>query len=106
MRLLFFYYNEAIFWSLSFIAIYFLADPASTLPSLCVFHWLGWENCWGCGLARSIHQALHGHFISSWELHKLGIPAIFILSTRVLSLVKRQRPKHDQLYAVATRSST
>ncbi len=98
-------YNEAIFWSFAFVLIFFFVDPAAGQSSLCLFHRLGWENCFGCGLARSMHRALHGDFASSWQLHKMGIPAVLILGGRIVSLVISQKPSHDQLPAIAARSS-
>ena len=104
-RFVFIQYNEAIFWSMSFLVIFFFVNPAVSQVSFCVFHWLGWENCWGCGIARSMHQALHGRFAASWNLHKMGIPAVFILGSRILSLISRQKPHYEQLPDVIARSA-
>ena len=65
-------------------------DPAS--PSLfCPVEWMGFENCPGNGIGRSISSALRGDFVNSYELHPAGIPSVAILSARIGSIFHRNR---------------
>lgn len=56
--------------------------------TFCPLSNLGITICPGCGLGRSVSYALHGQFTQSLQAHVLAIPAICILSFRILSLLK------------------
>lgn len=80
---------EGVIWlaALSYLAL--------ALPSVyerfhfCWFKLIGLgEYCPGCGLGHSITAFLHGNISQSWELHKLGIPAVAVLVGRILQLAK------------------
>lgn len=56
--------------------------------SFCIFSWLGFTHCPGCGLGHAIHYILQGHLNASLVAHPLGIPALLILLHRVVMLAK------------------
>ncbi|MBA2744749.1 MAG: DUF2752 domain-containing protein [Flavisolibacter sp.] len=48
-------------------------------PGVCIFKNAGIRSCPGCGIGRSIHEALHFNFAASFEHHALGMPATIVL---------------------------
>lgn len=78
---------EAVIWILGLIGLACLNPYADQTPSLCIFHALGWRFCPGCGLGRAIAFLFHGDFQRSFAAHPLGIPALAILTGRILSLL-------------------
>jgi hypothetical protein len=61
-------------------------DPARTPQiSLCLLHNLG-VPCPGCGLGRSITYFFQGQMAASFWTHPLGIPAVIIISQRIIHL--------------------
>ena len=57
--------------------------------TLCAFNWVGFENCMGCGIGRSISFFLKGDITQSWQMHYFGIPATFILIFRIGSIIHK-----------------
>ncbi|ULQ55404.1 DUF2752 domain-containing protein [Flavihumibacter rivuli] len=80
--------NEWIIWLAALVVLAFGIDDQPGETSLCFFNWLGWEHCPGCGLGRSMHAAMVGEWKRSWDLHWFGIPAIFTIVYRILTLLK------------------
>lgn len=79
-------YNfEAWFWLAALILLAFM-PPESTQTTFCVWHHLGFESCPGCGLGHSISSAFHGHWITSFQHHPLGIVAIILLLFRIVTV--------------------
>ncbi|MEO7444430.1 MAG: DUF2752 domain-containing protein, partial [Ferruginibacter sp.] len=56
--------------------------------SFCIFSWLGFTHCPGCGLGHAIHYILQGNLNASLNAHPFGIPALLILLHRVVTLAK------------------
>ena len=79
---------EALFWFSGLLWLYFM--PLGHERSFCLFKFLGFSSCPGCGLGHAIHYALNGDFVTSWHYHKLGLPALCILITRILNLLVKQ----------------
>jgi hypothetical membrane protein len=101
--------NECLIWIGALLWLYFAATPPvqpSAHFSFCIFKLAGLSFCPGCGLGRSMHEAMHGHWLSSWNLHWLGFPAILIISYRILTLIKRQKQHNAQLHDGIAGSST
>lgn len=88
---------ECLIWVAALLALGF-SDPGGTHYSLCVFRWLGWEHCPGCGLGHSIAFLLRGDLASSFHSHPLGPFALAILLHRigVLSIRMYQKLKSPQ----------
>lgn len=78
---------EAVIWILGLIGLACLNPYADQAPSLCIFHTLGLRFCPGCGLGHAIASLFHGDFRNSFAAHPLGIPALVILTGRILSLL-------------------
>jgi hypothetical protein len=79
---------EAIVWLSAFIYL-LLINPYSTNHfSFCIYRFLGFDFCPGCGLGLSISYLLHLDFINSWHSHYFGIPAFIIITHRIFVLFK------------------
>ena len=79
-------------------------DYRVTAAGFCPFRIMGIEAltgmdaCPGCGLGRSIAAALHGNIRLSWQHHWMGIPALLIISGRIVTLILTQnknQPHND-----------
>ncbi len=76
---------ELICWVLALFTLFFLnTDTDET--SLCIFRFMGFNNCPGCGLGHAIHCVLHLQFSQSFHYHPFGIPAVLIILSRVKHL--------------------
>jgi hypothetical protein len=76
---------ELFFW---IAALIFMAnlDPAHPPDfSLCLWSHLGLP-CPGCGLGRSLAYLFRGQITASFITHPLGIPALLIISRRIVHL--------------------
>ncbi|MBL7924722.1 MAG: DUF2752 domain-containing protein [Bacteroidia bacterium] len=62
-------------------------DPAAEHLNLCVFRYLDFKWCPGCGLGHSMSFFLHGDFSTSFREHPMGGPAVLILMWRTGQLV-------------------
>lgn len=65
----------------------FLFDPAkgAFYPS-CPFLMITGFQCPGCGTARSLHQLLHGHPVTAFELNPLVVTLLPVLILLLLHL--------------------
>ncbi|UCD18571.1 MAG: DUF2752 domain-containing protein [Candidatus Zixiibacteriota bacterium] len=82
---------EAVFW---FLGLAYLAaiDPFSAGHfSFCPLDNLGLDFCPGCGLGRSISLIFQGDLSGSLAAHPLGIPALIILLSRIVTITYRTR---------------
>ena len=78
---------EITLWTLGLIALFFVGDLPG--PSFCLFKWMGFEHCWGCGLGHAVHDALHMNFARSFAHHPLGIPVLAVILGRMMSLARK-----------------
>lgn len=85
---------EAWAWILGLIGLVTLAPYLEGSVTLCIPSMLGVEECWGCGLGRSIALLVRGDFSGSIASHPLGIPAILIITSRIVQLVRQRRINH------------
>src|SRR5688572_7950736 len=67
-------YTASLTWTIALLFLFFL-DTAEASFSFCVFKWMGFESCFGCGIGHAIHHALHLQLEQSFQAHILGIPA-------------------------------
>ncbi len=86
---------EALIW-FSGLVVLFLYQPGDDHFSLCPLYNLGFEYCPGCGLGRSISHFLHGEISQSLRMHPLGIFAVFVLSLRIIKLLKQYLQLHGK----------
>ena len=99
---------QALSWTMV-LAVLFFMDRSSTSGSLCLFQFLGLQNCPGCGMGHSISEALHFNFSKSMEAHIMGLPAtvfliLFIIRT-ILSSIKQSTHGPETPYDVAKSSA-
>ncbi|RMH82168.1 MAG: DUF2752 domain-containing protein [Calditrichaeota bacterium] len=68
-------------------ALAFLDPTGESHFSLCLFKHLGIEVCPGCGLGHAIAYLYRGEIAASFQAHPLGIPAVGILLSRIVTLI-------------------
>ncbi len=90
-------YFEMIVWMAALIAIAFV-NPAQHGFSFCVFKMAGFTWCPGCGLTHAMSYAMHGNFAASFKEHVFGIPALLIISHRIVVLGTTNFKTHKSLY--------
>ncbi|MBI1341975.1 MAG: DUF2752 domain-containing protein [Terrimonas sp.] len=81
-------HNELLVWLTALIFLYCINTEGEGHFTLCVFRLLGFEHCPGCGIGRSIHEAMHFNWNGSWHFHWFGIPALLIIIVRLFHLLK------------------
>ena len=85
---------EPAIWLIALLALFFMS-PKDSLPSLCVFKFLGVNGCPGCGIGHAIHHALHLQFYKSFEAHLFGMPALIIILNRIKNLSFKKSPFYE-----------
>ncbi len=80
-------YFELSVWITALILLAFMA-PTDNHASLCPLNSTGVAFCPGCGLGHSISWLFHGNISASIKSHPLGIAAVFVLLTRIYTLIK------------------
>ena len=97
-RILHNFYNlitsEIFIWSSALIYLAIFNHPGHAHFSICPLKNLGIEFCPGCGLGNSISYLFRGEIISSFYAHPFGIPALIILISRIISLIKQEGSKN------------
>ncbi|HQV77593.1 MAG TPA: DUF2752 domain-containing protein [Chitinophagales bacterium] len=82
------YYSlELLFLSTSIIYLFFI-NPYEKHVSICLFKLIGWEQCIGCGLGKSISFLLHGNIQASLQNHLLGTFVLLMFVYRMYQLIK------------------
>lgn len=81
---------EALMWASALIYLVFIDPYQAQHFTLCPYKNLGIDFCPGCGLGKSISMFYHFDFIHSLQTHPLGIIAFFLISYRIISLIKRK----------------
>ncbi len=79
---------EAFIWTAALLFLAFTYPDGEEHFSFCVFKFLGFDHCPGCGLGHSISYLLHGEFARSLAAHWLGGFALVVLVLRIISLVR------------------
>ena len=62
MKILFRQYLELVTWVAALILLAFMNPSSGAHHSLCIFKFMGFEFCPGCGIGHSINYLLHGDF--------------------------------------------
>ncbi len=87
-------FKEPILWSAALVILYTIYPVSPQDFSFCLLSMLGWENCWGCGIGKSMSCAMHGQIQESLNYHFMGIFALPLLASRIALLTyKNLRPK-------------
>lgn len=79
---------ELCFWLVALMLLA-TANPHDHHFTLCPLANLGLSWCPGCGLGRSITSIFHGEIQESFAQHWFGIPALILISYRILQLAKQ-----------------
>jgi hypothetical protein len=87
---------ELIFWIAAFLFLAMAkpaAHPEDVHFTFCPLANLGLHWCPGCGLGRAITLIFHGSIMESFQYHWLGIPAVLIISYRMVTLLQYEGKK-------------
>ncbi len=95
---------EAFIWIAALIFLALIEPAESTHYTLCPFSAMGIDFCPGCGLGRSVSYILHGDFTTSLGVHPLGIFALIVLTTRIISLIKINWSNYGKCFSTNARS--
>ena len=87
---------EAMFWFTGLLILAFAGTEAHF--TLCPLKNAGLDFCPGCGLGKSISLIFRGQIASSFETHPMGIFALFILSFRIINLLKQYIQNYGKSY--------
>ena len=87
---------EALIWTASLVGLAVLGPSLEGHLTFCIPTLLGFDGCWGCGVGRSISHALHGDLAGSWASHPLGIFALTVIATRIITLVYKPQTTNHQ----------
>lgn len=68
-----------------------LLTPDNSAVSFCPLDYFGFAYCPGEGLGNSIAYLFRGNVVNSLYAHPAGIPAVFIISGRILYILNRNR---------------
>lgn len=85
---------ELLFWIAALLVLFFL-PVQTTENSLCVFRFLGFRHCPGCGIGHAIHDALHFQLRSSFRQHPFGIPGTLIIFIRIKKLLLNPKTAYE-----------
>jgi len=85
---------EAFIWMIGLVYLGLIPSSNSTHFTICPLANLGLEFCPGCGLGNSISYLFRGDIVASIHSHPLGIFAIIIIITRIISLIKNNRRRY------------
>lgn len=88
---------EVIIWSVALIFLAFFNGTDNSHFTICPLSNLGFENCPGCGLGKSITLFFEGDISGSINTHLLGIPAIIILLYRIITLTRNNILTHRKI---------
>ncbi len=89
---------ELFFWITALVLLGFadLHDHGEAAHfTLCPLANMGFSWCPGCGIGRAIAHLLQGEFSASLEHHWFGIPALLIISSRIIILVRSGLRSHN-----------
>lgn len=78
---------EALLWLSGLIYLFNINPYADGHLTLCGFKLLGFDNCPGCGLGKSISLFFNGDVQGSVDMHPLGIVALVLILYRIISLL-------------------
>ena len=86
----FFLHCEWILFSGALIAMALL-NPYEHSQTYCLFEMAGLTFCPGEGFGRSIALMARGEWLSSFQMHPLGIPGVMIILQRIYTIFKRNQ---------------
>ncbi len=84
----FFSWFECGAWISGLLGLALVNPAAETHFNLCLFKWIGFSFCPGCGLGHAVSWLFHGDIQRSLQAHPLGILALIILLYRIFTLTR------------------
>jgi hypothetical protein len=87
---------EALLWITGLLLLAF-ADTDSHF-TICPLKNAGFDFCPGCGLGKSVTFIFRGQIAASFQAHPLGLFALFILSFRIINLLKQYIQHYGKSY--------
>jgi hypothetical protein len=87
---------EALVWFTGLLILAFAGTDNHF--TICPIKNVGVDFCPGCGLGRSVSLILRGQVTASFHAHPLGIFALFILSFRIINLLKQYIQNYGKSY--------
>lgn len=79
---------EAIIWCAGLVGVA-LPDPAQpSVIDLCVFKWIGFASCPGCGLGHAMGYLARGEWALALETHWLSPVVMIVLLARISSALR------------------
>lgn len=85
---------ETIVWISGLAYLVLIHSPGETHFTICPLSNLGLKFCPGCGLGNSISLLFEGDFIASFHAHPLGIFALIIIVTRIVTIINNNRRRY------------
>ncbi|MBV2246874.1 MAG: DUF2752 domain-containing protein [Lentimicrobium sp.] len=82
---------EAVIWIAALI-LFATMSPYNEHASLCPINALDLGFCPGCGLGHGIAFLFRGEFIASFKAHPLAMPAVVILTLRIIHILRTPLP--------------
>ncbi len=79
---------EGTIWLSAIIYLSLISTNTEDHFTFCPLANLGFENCPGCGLGKSVSLIIHGNIFQSFDYHYLGIPALLIIIFRLYQIIK------------------
>ena len=90
---------EAAIWIVGLAAMAMMNPDGSHLISLCPLDALGLSFCPGCGLGHAIAYLARGELVASVRAHPLGLPAVLMLITHVVRLLRSADGVHSHVFS-------
>jgi len=81
---------ELLVWLGGLLALALMNPASNSHFSLCLFNWLGFTGCPGCGIGHAVSWLFHGNLSASWQSHPLGVFAVPVLAHRIYTLACKQ----------------
>jgi len=88
---------ELYFWILALFLLK-IDNPDTENISFCLFKFIGFDACIGCGIGRSLAYILDCRIWDSWNTHILGIPILLILLSHIFKLLRNIKIKNRPFY--------
>lgn len=93
------YLNKNFEWIALAAGLFLLAimSPYDKGQSFCLLEYAGYDFCPGDGLGHSISFFFRGEFQNSLHAHFMGMPAVLILSMRILFLLNNNFNQKERI---------
>jgi hypothetical protein len=80
---------ELMFWISSLVYLSVINPNSNSNYSFCIYKFLGFKWCPGCGIGKSISFLIHGNISESFKSHWFGFFALLIILKRIIGILKK-----------------